>query len=249
MFQRPCTDSSSSDSSESPPTSQQLAVRESATSGSKEVLKQLKQTCGHCCTGERHRKGEYFLYIILVLGLKGDLHPGTAWLKCGEKGCRSKNFAFHAICHGVRVSKHDVKAFCEKFIRCSSHVKQNINFSAIANEFETSSDTDSDEVFMTSKKRKKSTQTRNVRNPVQVATPGAYSLQTNSRRQTRTENSNHLNTLVLDDSASDTPDRGASTSRSALGRKLISKQLNNGSSAEKSKPQFSGYKRPSIVSS
>ena len=89
-------------------------------------------------------------------GSGGDLHPGSAWLKCGEKGCRSKNFAYHSICHGVRVNKSDAKSFCEKFIRCSSHIKQKVDFSSITKDFETSSASDSDEAFMPRKKPKKS---------------------------------------------------------------------------------------------
>ena len=37
---------------ESPPTSQKLKPREGASAGSKDAVKQLKQICGHCCTGE-----------------------------------------------------------------------------------------------------------------------------------------------------------------------------------------------------
>ena len=39
------------ESDSTPPTSQKMGRREEAGSGSKEQEKQLREACGHCCTG------------------------------------------------------------------------------------------------------------------------------------------------------------------------------------------------------
>ena len=116
-------------------------------------------------------------------GLGRDLHPGAAWLKCGEKGCQSINFGFHACCHGVKIGKKDVKLFCDKFIRCIAHVnKPELDLSKLTKDLEASdehisedSDADFEPVI---KKRRKIT--NNVMKPKLLAksvkTPGTYKL-------------------------------------------------------------------------
>ena len=42
-------------SAESPPSSQQMNRRVAATSGTKKQQKEMKETCGHCCTGIYYR--------------------------------------------------------------------------------------------------------------------------------------------------------------------------------------------------
>ena len=108
------------------------------------------------------------------------MHPGTPWLKCGESGCKSRNVTYHAICHGVRISKQDVKSFCEKYIRCSKHVKQNLDFSVMAKDLHSSSSSsDTDDVFEIKKKSrvKKLALNGKKKNATKVSTPGNYSLE------------------------------------------------------------------------
>ena len=107
------------------------------------------------------------------------MHPGTPWLKCGEAGCKNRDFSYHAICHGVRVSKQDVKSFCQKYIRCSKHVKQNIDYSALTKDFISTSSSESEDVFETSKsKRRKLSSVKARKNSAsKVSTPGNYTLE------------------------------------------------------------------------
>ena len=44
-------DDTNTESDSTPPTSQKLGRREVAGSGNKEQEKQLREICGHCCTG------------------------------------------------------------------------------------------------------------------------------------------------------------------------------------------------------
>ena len=108
----------------------------------------------------------------------GDLQPNTAWIRCGEKGCRSKGFSFHAICHGLKVSVMEAPMFCEEFIRCKAHVKQKTDLSALTRDFETSSeDTDSDEAFKPRRSKKVSSVAKSKKKTVSVvATPGSYNI-------------------------------------------------------------------------
>ena len=122
--------------------------------------------CGHCSSGP---------------GAGRDLHPGGVWMKCGEKGCRSSNFNFHARCHGISIVKEQAKSFCEKFIRCPVHVNQgHLNLGHLAKDLASSDEdvSDSDIDFQPNKqprKRKKQEKLKQTRQ-VQVSTPGSYNL-------------------------------------------------------------------------
>ena len=126
--------------SESPPSSQQMQRKAQAKCGTKQQKKELRQVCGHCCSGP---------------GAGRDLHPGGVWVKCGEKGCRSSNFNFHAKCHGISIVKEQARIFCEKFIRCPAHVNQGqLNLAHLAQDLASSDDedvTDSDKDFQPKK--------------------------------------------------------------------------------------------------
>jgi len=91
----------------SPPSSQTMQIRESASAGTKEDKSLMRRICGHCCTGND----------------MDNLHPLSAWLKCGYKGCPSTNFHFHAVCHGVEIKKSQEKEFNKAYIRCKGHSK------------------------------------------------------------------------------------------------------------------------------
>ena len=154
--------------SESPPSSQQMQRKAQAKCGTKQQKKELRQVCGHCCSGP---------------GAGRDLHPGGVWIKCGEKGCRSSNFNFHAKCHGISIVKEQAKFFCEKFIRCPAHVSQGqLNLAHLAQDLASSDEdvTDSDEDFQPNKqlkKRKKKQEMLTQKRKVKVfPTPGSYKL-------------------------------------------------------------------------
>lgn len=155
--------------SESPPSSQQMQRKAQAKCGTKQQKKELRQVCGHCCSGP---------------GAGRDLHPGGVWIKCGEKGCRSSNFNFHAKCHGISIVKEQAKFFCEKFIRCPAHVNQGqLNLAHLAQDLASSDEdvTDSDEDFQPNKqlkKRKKKQEMLTQKRKAKVfPTPGSYKLQ------------------------------------------------------------------------
>ena len=156
--------------SEFPPTSQQMQRKAQAECGTKQQKKELKQVCGHCYSGP---------------GAGRDLHPGGVWVKCGEKGCRSSNFNFHAKCHGISIVKEQAKAFCEKFLRCPAHVNQGqLNLGHLVNDLASSdedvADSDSDIDFQPNKqmkKRKKKQESLAQKRKVMVcSTPGSYTL-------------------------------------------------------------------------
>ena len=156
------------DMSESPPTSQQMQRKAKAECGTKQQMKELRQVCGHCSSGP---------------GAGRDLHPGGVWIKCGEKGCRSSNFNFHAKCHGISIVKEQVKMFCEKFIRCPAHVNQgHLNLGNLAKDLASSDEEvgDSDIDFQPSKqmkKRKNKQKTLSQKRQAKVVpTPGSYKL-------------------------------------------------------------------------
>ena len=163
----------------SPPSSQNMARRDAATSGTREQQKMMRVKCGHCCTGPGQGK---------------DLHPGTAWLKCGEKSCKSINFAFHAVCHGIKIGKDDAKLFCQKFIRCNSHINRcELNIGAIASKDLVSSSDDSeknsDADFELNPKKDKKNGTNNKKKkntPRKVFTPGAQKLPNPAVEQSHT---------------------------------------------------------------
>ena len=126
--------------------------------------------CGHCCSGVNLEYQNLFFIDFLTPGpgLGKDLHPGAAWLKCGEKGCKSINFGFHACCHGIKIGKKDVKFFCEKFIRCIAHVnKPELDLSKFTQDLQNSDEQiseDSDADFELVNKRGRKN-TNNVKKP------------------------------------------------------------------------------------
>jgi len=134
--------------SSSPPSSQNMRKRTQAVLGDKVEKKAMRTKCGNCFTGRG----------------PGDLYPQSSWLKCGEKGCKSLTYQFHAVCYGIRLAKLAEKSFCTKYVRCPDH-------------YEKVPDSNSDEDFESAKNKKgkkKKVIKRNV--PIKVHTPGAQNL-------------------------------------------------------------------------
>ena len=85
------------------------------------------------------------------------------------------------MCHGVKIRKEDAKSFCQRFIRCNTHInKPDLNIGDYAKHLDTTSSSDADDDFVPKKKKKivKGTQQKVTK----VATPCFYDLTTMSNR-------------------------------------------------------------------
>ena len=85
------------------------------------------------------------------------------------------------MCHGVKIRKEDAKSFCQRFIRCNTHInKPDLNIGDYAKHLDTTSSSDADDDFVPKKKKKivRGTQQKVTK----VATPCFYDLTTMSNR-------------------------------------------------------------------
>ena len=101
------------------------------------------------------------------------------------------------MCHGVKIRKEDAKSFCQRFIRCNTHInKPDLNIGDYAKHLDTTSSSDADDDFVQKKKKKIVKGTK--QKVTKVATPCFYDLtnMSNSAKELN-EITNKKDTMVL----------------------------------------------------